>query len=454
MKIISKSITILIAIFIMIVTSASAFAAPATSNVSLNVRTGPGTSYNVVDTLYTGERVEVTECVSNGWCRIEHTGPDGWVSSRYLTPIAGGSGGGSGGGSSTPSDPDCSFGITIGPSGPSFSLSCGDAPAPVAPVAPPPPTVTQEACLYKGNNFSGSRTCKPVGTVRPTMTASWNDAVSSIKLSGGAKIRVCQGTNFTGLCLVYSSNKAVLNGALNNRVSSYEVFVGSPSAPIPPAPPPVASEVCFYKGNNFTGSRGCAPVGTNRPTISAAWNDTISSLKLTGGAKVKICQGANFTGLCTNITSNKAVLNGALNNKISSYRVYSGGIPIIPVPPAPPAVPVTFSTGPINLQQTYSANLDNGNIGAAGADIWYEAVTTVNKFITPRNGAKLSISGSSNRGYAGCSVASYSNNKISIWSMPVGTYVCVKTNEGRISEFRLNGYTGTTMRLGYTTWAN
>jgi hypothetical protein len=36
----------------------------------------------------------------------------------------------------------------------------------------------------------------------------------------------------------------------------------------------------------------------------------------------------------------------------------------------------------------------------------------------------------------------------------VGSYVCVKTNQGRISQFRLNGYSGTTMNLGYTTWAN
>ena len=38
--------------------------------------------------------------------------------------------------------------------------------------------------------------------------------------------------------------------------------------------------------------------------------------------------------------------------------------------------------------------------------------------------------------------------------IPPGTYVCVKTNQGRISQFRVNGFMGTTMKLGYTTWAN
>lgn len=52
---------------------------------SVNVRTGPGTQYRVVDTLYAGENVNIETCSSNGWCRITHTGPDGWVSARYLS---------------------------------------------------------------------------------------------------------------------------------------------------------------------------------------------------------------------------------------------------------------------------------------------------------------------------------------------------------------------------------
>ncbi len=449
MRYISRISSIIILAISMIVASASAFAAPATSKVSLNVRTGPGTSYRVIDTLYKGELVEVTECVSNGWCRIEHSGPDGWVSAKYLRPVVNGT--------PTPppsssSDPDCSFGITIGPGGPTFSLSCGDAPPPAPTPTPPAPTpVEDKVCFYKGNNYTGAKSCVAADFARPNMSSSWNNAISSFTLHGNAKVKLCQGANFTGLCSVFTSNKPVLGSALNNKVSSYEVFTGA-TPPSPPPPPPVA-QVCFYKGNNYTGSKGCAPVGTSRPVVSASWNDTISSLKLTGGAKVRVCQGTNFTGLCSIFTSNKPVLGSALNNKISSYEVFTGSPPA-PPPPPPPVVPVTYSTGPLNIPQTYQADLDSGTVGGAGGDIWYQAVTSVNKFITPINGAKLSVSGPTNRGYAGCSTASYSGNKISVWTLPIGTYVCVKTNEGRISEFRLNGYSGTTMKLGYTTWAN
>jgi len=64
------------------VSAGAAFAATATSSV--NVRTGPGTQYNAIDTLRPGERVGITD-QSGGWCEVSKSGPDGWVSCRYLT---------------------------------------------------------------------------------------------------------------------------------------------------------------------------------------------------------------------------------------------------------------------------------------------------------------------------------------------------------------------------------
>jgi hypothetical protein len=58
--------------------------AAAEATLSLNVRSGPGTSYRVVDTLYAGENVTIDRCSTTGWCYIIHSGPDGWVSRRYL----------------------------------------------------------------------------------------------------------------------------------------------------------------------------------------------------------------------------------------------------------------------------------------------------------------------------------------------------------------------------------
>lgn len=63
-----------------------AFAVDATANMALNVRTGPGTNYAIVDALYAGEVVDVTGC-QGGWCTISHSGPDGWVSANYLSQV-------------------------------------------------------------------------------------------------------------------------------------------------------------------------------------------------------------------------------------------------------------------------------------------------------------------------------------------------------------------------------
>jgi uncharacterized protein YraI len=50
---------------------------------SVNVRTGPSVSFAKVDTLYRGERVSITDR-AGGWCFVQKSGPDGWVSCRYL----------------------------------------------------------------------------------------------------------------------------------------------------------------------------------------------------------------------------------------------------------------------------------------------------------------------------------------------------------------------------------
>ena len=67
---------------------AAASAAPAEATAHVNVRSGPGTSYGVVDVLNPGEDVDVLGCRS-GWCYVEHSGPDGYVSSNYLRRSSG-----------------------------------------------------------------------------------------------------------------------------------------------------------------------------------------------------------------------------------------------------------------------------------------------------------------------------------------------------------------------------
>ncbi|TPB27153.1 hypothetical protein DIJ63_39030, partial [Burkholderia pseudomallei] len=51
---------------------------------SLNVRTGPGTSYDKIGTLSKGSKVEVVE-ESDGWSKIKFNDGYGYVSTNYLS---------------------------------------------------------------------------------------------------------------------------------------------------------------------------------------------------------------------------------------------------------------------------------------------------------------------------------------------------------------------------------
>lgn len=61
-----------------------ALAIEANATGSVNVRSGPGTSYAVLGQLQRGDNVNISQ-QSGGWCRVSLSGPDGWVSCRYLT---------------------------------------------------------------------------------------------------------------------------------------------------------------------------------------------------------------------------------------------------------------------------------------------------------------------------------------------------------------------------------
>ena len=218
-------------------------------------------------------------------------------------------------------------------------------------------------------------------------------------------------------------------------------------------PVPATHRACFFDGPNYTGERFCRPAGTRIDHLTGFANDRITSVRLHGNAKVRLCVDPNMGGFCRVLTSNENRLGFALNNRASSLRVFTGTI-APPPPPTPPSAPVTHSTGAVDLPLTRRVNLDNGTIGPGGADLWYRPIGPMERRLVPVNGARMARGDGSNRGYDGCRSASYSPAALPRAALPVGTYVCVRTSAGRISQFRVNGYGGGEMRLGYTTWAH
>jgi len=79
-----KLVASALATLAVLATTAAASAAPAFATNNVNVRSGPGTGYGIVDALRRGEQVDVQYC-RGSWCFIQKRGPDGWVSSNYLS---------------------------------------------------------------------------------------------------------------------------------------------------------------------------------------------------------------------------------------------------------------------------------------------------------------------------------------------------------------------------------
>jgi hypothetical protein len=189
----------------------------AQATVSLNVRSGPGTSFGVVDTLFAGENVDVQECRSNGWCRISYAGPNGWVSARYLTDVDQRSGGRVDRDQrdrSVDADVNLRFGV------PGFSFSIGNG----GDFRPRPgrPNRGDQVCFYEHVNYRGASFCARPGDADRRL-GSFNDRISSIRIRGNAQVQVCEDFNFNGRCAVVDRSRSNLGGRNNDIISSYRV---------------------------------------------------------------------------------------------------------------------------------------------------------------------------------------------------------------------------------------
>lgn len=101
-------------------------------------------------------------------------------------------------------------------------------------------------------------------------------------------------------------------------------------APRPrPRPEPRYGKACFYMNAFYGGQSFCLEAGQRRMHLNGAYNDEISSLKVFGGASVRVCTDTNMGGRCKEFNNNTPQLgftgdfwSVAFNNRISSIEVY------------------------------------------------------------------------------------------------------------------------------------
>lgn len=157
----------------------------------------------------------------------------------------------------------------------------------------------------------------------------------------------------------------------------------------------------------------------------------------------------------------RAVTRPFQNNTTQQWRVIPQLTVIIPpligslvLTPDPPVPPI-HSQGTFELPSPMMANLDNGATALLQGDLVHNAPDLFNLQLTPRNGAQISFTNGAQRGYAGCSAAAYSSTGVMVSAISAGDYICFKTDEGRISEFRVTAIGGgifQPLSISYRTW--
>lgn len=172
----------------------AALADTATASSPVNVRYTPGGAK--VGVLYRGEQVEVLKC-TGGWCLISHPGPDGWVSQDYLEFDDFGDDG-----------IEDEVVIDLGD-----DFEGDDEDEEVA-----------EICFYDKANFRGDSFCVEGEETNKRLTGYWNDRISSIEIVGDLTVDLCTDKNLYGACATFSSSRSSLPAALNNKVTSYEIY--------------------------------------------------------------------------------------------------------------------------------------------------------------------------------------------------------------------------------------
>ncbi|MBM3121945.1 MAG: hypothetical protein FJZ97_07125 [Chloroflexi bacterium] len=144
------------------------------------------------------------------------------------------------------------------------------------------------------------------------------------------------------------------------------------------------------------------------------------------------------------------------NDKGTIFGLGGGGpfyVQIIVGPTPTPGVTVYKATS-FTVRQTYEGDLDNGSETGTGSDFWYHAVSGVEKYIEPKNGATMLKMGSVPE-YNDCKNAALSGSAINLNTFPAGSWMCYKTNEGRYGRFQLDSFGdpgGTTMYIDMRTW--
>ena len=114
-----------------------------------------------------------------------------------------------------------------------------------------------------------------------------------------------------------------------------------------------------------------------------------------------------------------------------------------------------IASGNRKIPQTYLFDLDSGKLVRDGeADLWFEAVTETERYLTPKNGATIGFT-REKPSLEVCSTVRMAERRIPVQRIPEGAYACVRTSRGNLAAFKLLEPVGPSpgiMLIQFSTW--
>ena len=125
------------------------------------------------------------------------------------------------------------------------------------------------------------------------------------------------------------------------------------------------------------------------------------------------------------------------------------------ISPSPTSTPPIQASGVLSPAPSDTIDLDTLTLNSGNEDLLYQEDANHYHWLTPEDKAMIGVFGKLQPSLPECQSASMSHAPIAVESLPVGTYLCYTTNEGRLGRALLEAVdpNNFTLTLDLLTWA-
>lgn len=177
--------------------------------------------------------------------------------------------------------------------------------------------------LWTGANYSGSKLTIPAGDdMNDFSLTSFNDLVRSVRVFNGAAVYLFTDHTWTGSSLYVSSNIPDLTSVGFSNVASSLLWTPIPGYYYSTGCNGLSPCVELWANSNYTGNvLSIYGYLDFNDLYFPAWDNIISSVKVSSGHSVRLCEDYMWTGSCVTLSSNNSDLTTiGMDNVISSVR--------------------------------------------------------------------------------------------------------------------------------------